>query len=190
MHPQLAAVVADLESAAERVQRLHGSLSRHAWDARPAPGRWSAAECVAHLNLTSNALLPLVRDALRRAREQGEPSRRRYRRNALGWVAWTLIAPEGGVKTRTTAAFAPITTAPAGDLLSEFIGLQSEIIACVRDADGLPLDRVHVRSPIHGRMSYPLYTALTLVPRHQHRHLRQAELAAQTCAPLVTAVAG
>ena len=189
MHPQLAALVTDLESASERVHRLHRSLSFHAWSARPASDRWSAAECIAHLNLTSEALLPLVRRALQQARDRQESKPSHYRRDARGWLAWKIIAPESGVKIKTTAPFVPSGALSADSLLSEFTRLQGEVISCIRDADGLPLERVKVRSPFHGRMAYNVYAAFTLVPRHQHRHLDQAERAAQTYAPLATTVA-
>ena len=62
--------------------------------------------------------------------------------------------------------------------MAEFSRLQSEIIACVRAADGLPIDHVTVRSPFDARVTYNLYSALTLIPRHQERHALQAERAA------------
>jgi hypothetical protein len=113
----------------------------------------------------------------------------RYRRNALGWLAWKIVAPKGGLKTKAIAAVVPNPAAPVEDLVRDFIRLQREVIACVREADGLPLESVKVRSPFHGRMVYNVYAALTLVPRHQHRHLRQAEQAAQTNAPVAALAA-
>jgi hypothetical protein len=183
VHPQLALIVADLESAVERVRQLDASLTHYAWNVQPEPARWSAAECVAHLNLTTEALLPLVRSALRDARDRQERTPARYRRNVLGWLAWKIVAPGGGLRTKTIAAFMPSPTPPVQDLVSNFIRLQNDVISCVREADGLPLEHVSVRSPFHGRMTYNLYAALTLVPRHQHRHLHQAERAAQAYAP-------
>jgi hypothetical protein len=189
VQPQLALVVAELESAVERVRQLDACLPYHAWNAQPAPGRWSAAECIAHLNLTSQALLPLVRTALQEARDRQEDTPKRYRRNVLGWLASKIVAPDGGLKTKTIAAFVPTPTPRVEDLVSDFIRLQAEIISCVREADGLPLESVKVRSPFHGRMTYNLYAAFTLVPQHQHRHLHQAQQAAQTFAPVATLAA-
>ncbi len=68
-------------------------------------------------------------------------------------------------------------------VVAEFSQLQSEIIACVRAADGLPIDRVTVRSPFDGRVKCNLYAALTLIPRHQQRHALQAERAATVSVP-------
>ena len=143
----------------------------------------------AHLNLTSEALLPLVRRAVRDASDRRESTPPRYRRNALGWLAWKIVAPGGRLKTKTLPAFVPTPAPPVEDLVSNFIRLQDEIIACLREANGLPLERVKVRSPFHGRMIYNAYAAFTLVPRHQHRHLLQAEQAAQSYAPLAVMAA-
>jgi len=44
-----------------------------------------------------------------------------------------------------------------------------------READGLPVDRIRIASPFDARLKYSLYAALTILPRHQHRHLWQAE---------------
>jgi hypothetical protein len=74
-------------------------------------------------------------------------------------------------------------------LLREFAEWQAELVACVKAADGLPIDQISVASPFDPRLSYNLYAALSLVPRHQHRHLVQAERAVQEPLPLVSAFA-
>jgi hypothetical protein len=175
---QLAAIVHGLDSARERLHALHRDTPRHAWCYRPAPDRWSPAECVAHLNLTSEALLPLVHESLREARASGAAARRRYRRDALGWIVSKLVSPSGGLRITTAPAFLPPVTPAVDRLLEDFDRLQSGVTDCVEHAEGLPIDRVTLVSPFHGRLRYSLYTALTLVPRHQHRHLLQAERAA------------
>jgi hypothetical protein len=50
-------------------------------------------------------------------------------------------------------------------------------MACVEAADGLPLGSVRITSPFDPRLRYNLYSCLTILPRHQHRHLWQAEQA-------------
>ena len=47
----------------------------------------------------------------------------------------------------------------------------------MRAARGLPIGRVGVVSPFNGRMKYNLFAALSILARHQHRHLWQAEQA-------------
>ena len=181
---QLRAVALNLESARDRVAALRAEVASDVWLLRPGEGRWSPAECLAHLNLTSRALVPLLRGGLDRAREIRTSPARRYRRNLVGWLIWMAMAPSAGFRTRTTPAFVPSEADLSGDLVHEFVRLQAEVIACVRAAQGLPIHRVTLVSPFGGRVRYNLYAALTLVARHQHRHLRQAERAARSAAPV------
>ena len=179
MDRQLQAIVDDLEVARQSLRALQADLPCDGWDHRPEPDCWSPAECIEHLNLTSEALLPLLRAGLQRARD-GEPrAAGRYRRDLTGWVIWTIMAPVRGWKTKTIRAFVPTGTKPAAQLIADFERLQAEIVALVGDADDLPIDRVILVSPFDERVKYNLYSMFTLVPRHQHRHLAQAGRAAR-----------
>lgn len=179
MDRQLQAIVDDLDRAWHGVRALRAETPHGAWERRPAPGCWSPAECIEHLNLISEALLPLFRAALQEARdsESGTPSR--YRRDLMGWAIWTITSPSRGWKTQTKEAFVPDGAKPVDAVIAEFAGLQAKMVACVRDADGLPIDRVRVVSPFDARVKSNLYSMFTLVPRHQRRHLLQAGRAAR-----------
>lgn len=188
MNPQLDAVIGDLQSAGQRLRMLHSTLTYDAWNCRPGASQWSPAECVAHLNLTSEALLPLLRSALEEAGDRPRAVSR-YRRDPVGWLIWKIVTPSGGLRTRTVPAFMPSIECPLEALVTEFERLQSHLTSCVLAAEGLPIDRVKVVSPFDTRVRCNLYAALTLVPRHQHRHLLQAERAARIAAPAASALA-
>src|SRR5207253_8604328 len=64
MHPQLAALVGQLEAVTARASELGATLDDTAFQARPPSAGWSAAECIAHLSLTTVALLPRLDAAL------------------------------------------------------------------------------------------------------------------------------
>lgn len=144
---------------------------------------------MAHLNLTSAALLPRLQSALQGTDGRRGTPTRPYRRDAIGWLIWRIVSPSGGVKTNTVAAYAPVTSHRIDDVVSRFVSLQAALVECVREAEGLPLERIKVPSLIDDRLTVNLYSALTLVPRHQHRHLHQAEQAARLCAQGVPAAA-
>jgi hypothetical protein len=184
MQKQLAEVIDSLEAAQSRLRALGDRVSEKDWSKRPDPTRWSAANCVEHLNLTSAAYVPLLRDALALAREMGGAPRRHYRRDALGWFMSMMIGPMRHVgkvrigRVKTTPPFVPKGRQSRDALLSDFVRLQAELMTLIRNADGLPIDRVKIVSPFGGRMRYNAYSAITIVARHQHRHLDQAEEAA------------
>jgi len=185
MQPQLATVIRSLESAQSRLRSLSDRISEQAWNKKPASGKWSAADCVEHLNLTSAAYVPLLRDALVEARRLGRgASSARYHRDALGWFMSLMIGPMRHIgkfrigRVKTTADFVPRGGQSREMLLSEFVRLQAELMTFVRDADLLLIDCVKIVSPFGGKMRYNAYSAIVIVARHQHRHIDQAEEAA------------
>jgi len=185
VHPQLQAIAEAYEIARLRLQRLVAAVPPGRWSERPQPTRWSIAECVAHLNLTTAAYRPLVEAALVDGREraartsyrQGGSGQRmvRYRRGWVGWMLWRTAGPPVRFRVKTTAPFVPQSTAPPAELVAEFERLQDEQQRWVTAADGLDLEALRIPSPFVRHVHYNLYACLTLLPRHQHRHLWQAE---------------
>ncbi len=185
MQRQLGELVDSLEKAQGRLRGLSDSISKEAWTRRPGSESWSAADCVEHLNMTSSAYLPLLRDASAEARQLGSPFSTRYKQDVIGWLLSQMIGPMRHIgkfrigKVKTTADFVPRGGRSGDQLVSEFVRLQSDLITLIRSADGLPLDRVKIVSPFGGRMKYNAYSALVVVARHQHRHIDQAEEASR-----------
>ncbi|HEV2750909.1 MAG TPA: DinB family protein [Gemmatimonadales bacterium] len=175
MHPQLQAIADEYRDAQKRLRELARAIPAERWGRRSDPNRWSVAECVAHLNLTSNAYLPPLGEALERARGLQVPAPPRYRRDPVGWLLWSIMGPPVRVRTQTIARFLPSSVAPPSVLIEEFDRLQAAQLKCLAEADALPLTRVRVTSPFNARVRYNLNACFTILPRHQHRHLWQAE---------------
>jgi hypothetical protein len=180
---QITTILAQFQSALDRLEALARALPEPDWHRRPAPERWAPLECVAHLNLTSSAFIPLLRNGVEQARRSGRPAPARYRRDLVGWLIGTLVSPRPWLPTKTTASFVPSAHRPAGLVLEEFRVLQEEQMALVRASEGLAIDRVYIASPFDARARYSIYSAFVILPRHQHRHLAQAERAAGLDAP-------
>jgi hypothetical protein len=179
MHPQLHTIEQELIRGSDELRTLVDELAPEQWHARPPGGGWSAAECVRHLNLTSEAMVPLIRDAVERARalEGGAPAR--FRRGVVGWLLWSGSRPGKGMRVRTAPAFVPDPgEVDAGAVIAEFDRWQREQRELVRAADGLPLHRVRIVSPFGPRLRYNAFAALAILAVHQLRHLDQARKAA------------
>jgi hypothetical protein len=174
MHPQLQAVADELLAASARLHRLADSTAPDRWTLRADPGRWSAAECVAHLNLTAIAFLPLMRRALEQAAALGGGAPGRYRRDPAGWMLWRTAGPPVRFRVSTTAEFVPTGSEPRDRLLATFDRLQTEQLEVVAQAEGRPIHRVKITSPFNPRLRYNLYACLTILPAHQERHIWQA----------------
>ena len=181
MQAQLATVVERFREAQRRVHRLAEAVPEEKWGVRRLPGSWSVAECVAHLNLTSQAYVPILRDALDRARALDAPPPTRYRMDPVGALIALAAGPMPRVagrrlgKSATAAAFVPSGVLPRGRLLDDFDALQAQMIDFAAAADGLPLGKVKIASPFDPRARYNVYSCFVILPRHQVRHLEQAE---------------
>ena len=65
---QLAVLRRELEQARLRAHAVADSAGPEAWSRRPASAGWSAAECVVHLNLTSERLVRIASPFAERVR--------------------------------------------------------------------------------------------------------------------------
>jgi hypothetical protein len=175
VNAQLQGLIDEFHQATERLQRLVERVPDERLAERADPLRWSVGECIAHLNLTAQGYAALVAPALEEARRLGGPPPRRYRRDWKGWLLWKSMPPPVRLKVKTAAAFVPQGSRPAAEILGEFRRLQAVQIGWVEAADGLPIDRVRITSPFDARVRYNLFSGLSILPRHQHRHLWQAE---------------
>jgi hypothetical protein len=185
MNPQLERLEAEFLAAQARLRKLEQTVPHGHWLTRPSADRWSIADCVDHLNRTSEAFIPLLREALQKeaARTPGRAAAadQRYRRDALGWLLSVIMPPPvRWVRARTSEPFRPVPVGTAAELVARFDELQAEQISCLRAADGLPLNSIRIPSPFNARARYNAYSCFVILPRHQHRHLWQAEQVAAT----------
>lgn len=174
MNAQLEEIAAELREATARLHRLQHTVPADQWTVRNDPARWSVSECIEHLNLTSAAFEPLLAAGIERARKE-PASPGKYRRGFIGWALWKMTGPDSRGRVQTAPAFVPASAPPAATVSAEFERRQGAVLALLASADGLPIDKVTMTSPFNARMKYNIYAGFSAIPRHQHRHLQQAE---------------
>jgi hypothetical protein len=177
---QLERISAELAETRRQVHEMAAVLGAERWSARPAPDQWSVAECLIHVNLTSRAFIPLIRDAIVRGHEQKLFATGPYRRDIVGWLLSWITEPPVRFGVSTTPSFVPAAPAPRDEVLGAFDTSQEQLIACVREADGLDLGRLRIVSPFDSRLKYNLYSCLRIIPAHQRQHLAQARRTMET----------
>jgi hypothetical protein len=180
---KLASIREELNDTTTRLHRLVDTLDEATWGRSPAAGKWSAARCIEHLNLTSRAYIPLLRDAFKDARARGllakDPS---YALDLWGWLLFKAVEPSPRFKMKTPDAFVPPTIEPKDKVVGEYETLQRELIDILEGAADLALVKIRVVSPFNAKVKYNAYSAYRLIPNHQHRHLFQAERVLKTLA--------
>lgn len=177
--PQLAAIDREYDRLDRCVRDVLAAVPAPRWNVRADPSAWSVAECFAHLNLTSAAMVPRLRAVWPDARALG-PAPARYKAGIVGAILSAMVGPMPRIgrfrigRVRTPAAFIPQGALPRDAIMREFAEWQAAERSLLREAAELPVDRVRIESPFAPGMFYDGYSSLRILVRHAHRHVEQA----------------
>lgn len=174
---QLQAYVAAFEDRKTEAIRLAAGADEERFNTPPAPGRWSAAACVAHLTTTGTLLLPGLDAAIARGRAQGRVADGPFRYGPVSRWFIRAVSPEGR-PIKTFRVFQPPPQRFAKEqTLADFLALQDAMIARIHDADGLDLKHILVPSAATRLLWISLGAWFEATIAHEERHLRQARRA-------------
>jgi hypothetical protein len=170
--PQLQVVCRELDDNATRAVRLFEGIHPHQLTLRPDPESWSIAECLVHLNLFSQAFVPIIQNACTKGAPQ---SRAPFKMDLLGRVIKFSLEPPAKLKSVTAQRFEPLVTEPLEEILPRFLELQNQLSAAVAASNGFDLNEIKITSPVSTRIRYNLLSCFEIIAAHQRRHLWQAE---------------
>ena len=168
----LAALQRELDAVTARASRL--------WTAGPDPcappasGGWSVAQCLSHLALSTEAYVPVWRQALADpAALVPRPDSGPLRLDLWGRFLYWFLEPPPKIRFRTKSAF----TAPSSPAaLDDFLASQQELSRFLGRSEGVAIDRIRIRSAYDSRVRYSVWSSFVTTLAHQRRHLWQAEM--------------
>lgn len=169
----------ELRTLIRQVRELADPLDRETFNRRPGEGRWSVGECVDHLNASARLYLPVLTDAVERARERGSEGERSWGRTLLGrLVVWLMEPPPKRVsRMGTWPELEPARDLDPHDTLDDFEALHEEFIVRMNEAADLNLRKIMVRSVLDSRFRLSLGDWFYFIPAHGRRHMWQASRA-------------
>ncbi len=149
---------------AELVKATSG-LTEAQWNFKPAPNRWSVAECAEHIAATEDFLMTMVRDKVMKAGPRKEPA------NVKEIDDFVLAA----IPDRTSKAQAPEPLVPSkrfgspAETMQQFAASRAKTEAFVRETKDL---REHaIPAPINKVLD--AYQWVLFVSAHCERHTKQ-----------------
>src|SRR5262249_8356769 len=157
--------------------RIAGGLTLEQFNWRPAPDRWSIAQCLVHLNISARLFAERMQAAIRAGRAAGLLGSGPFRYGPVSrWVA-RAVDPVNRKKYKSPAKFiaSAAKVYDIQEVLEEFHAAGAQWERCLHEADGLDLARVKVRSPAVPLMRFPLGALFGIQAAHERRHLLQAE---------------
>lgn len=171
----------ELQDIRKRTEELMQGLSPEQLTRRPQSGGWSIAECIGHLNLTAVIMQPRIDSAVKQGKDRKIVGKGPFKTGTVGGLLLWIAEPPPKFKIKAPKPIAPSTS--IGDplqVIAEFMRVQDEWARLVKEADGLDLNRIKLKT-------FPRLPAMRLgasVPwmmAHQRRHLWQAEGVKEKC---------
>lgn len=163
-----------LEANSRDARALADGLAASRFNWRPELGRWSIAECLAHLCTANRHYLHPIDEAIEKARARGWTGEGPFRYGFLSNAMVRGMEPPVTHRTRAPRAFRPPPEFAPESVLPSFLAVQDELARRIENARGLDLRRARVVSPITRLLRLNLGAAFALIAAHNRRHLWQA----------------
>lgn len=183
MNDQLKRYIGEYETARSEVRALVDGLDDKKFNLRPDPDSWSVAECIDHLCVLGNLLLPRLDAGIQRARVKGWRSDGPFRYGLFSTMFIRMVGPLRTTGSRRGKVAAPRLYRPSSathdvnTLVTKFETLQDELIERAKAADGLDIARVRIESPVSVLIRIRLGAWFEAIAAHQFRHIEQAKRA-------------
>ncbi|MFN0105051.1 MAG: DinB family protein [Bryobacteraceae bacterium] len=180
--PQKAAIPADIEAiiaglnnASRHAEELFASVPADALERSPAPRRWSAAQCLAHLAVTNFTYLAAMRTAIKPALHLRNHERSGPLRAGLPTRLFLAhLEPPVGKRIRTRGALVPPPSIDARAALKEFLRSQAAVIELLMECRHLDLNKIRFANPFVPGLRFTVGAGFLIIAAHDRRHLWQA----------------
>jgi hypothetical protein len=171
--------LADLERQLQDNLRAAEAFARDLNEAQfqwqPAPTSWSIAQCFDHLAVANRVYLEPMGEAIAAARQRGSRRRGPIRPGAFSRFFLSTLEPPPRRKLRAPRKIVPTLGKSKDVVVRDFLGSQVEVLALLREAADLDLNRIRFVNPFIPLLRFTVGTGFLVIATHERRHLWQAE---------------
>ncbi|TAJ49615.1 MAG: DinB family protein [Chitinophagaceae bacterium] len=158
-------------------------LPHHQFGYKPSPEKWSANQCLMHLNSYGRYYLPLMEQAINKAiREKQQPAVR-FTAGWLGNYFTQMMLPKAdGIPAKKMSApkdHTPQTNNDSYTVIAEFIEQQEKLLQLLRRSKQADLNKIRIPISIAKFIKLKLGDTFLFLIAHNYRHILQAERALQ-----------
>jgi hypothetical protein len=157
-------------------QRLR-PLNSEQLNRRPAYDKWSAAQCLEHLNILGGYYLPSLKTRLRLAQAKGSAAGAQVRSGWLGRYFTTTAQQKNGLGEnllRRPKQFSPTGTRLTGTVVEAFNRQLDELLRLLLLARQVDAGAVRVPNPLYPWLRLRLTDVLEALVTHLQRYVKQA----------------
>jgi hypothetical protein len=165
----------------DSVARARDLVSGSGLDAlrrKGADGGWCAAECLDHLNLSTEDSMRRIREAL--AESSPRPARREEKLSLVGRFIVRNYEPPARRRYTAAATVVPAAAPARIDLLvAKFEQTHAQLVKLLEETDAIDRMRIKVSFADYEWLHPTLFDTFCIIAAHDRRHLWQAERAAR-----------
>jgi hypothetical protein len=180
INSDIAMLLSEIDANLSHAESITHGLSNTQFNWQPEPGRWSIAQCLAHLNIVNGRDLPFLEAAIKSGHERNITAEGPF---TYGLLARKFIAsqePPVKRKFKAPKVYIPPPDAELKETLREYRQTSGKLRSLTQSAKGLDLARVRCYMPALPAILRPflkiaLGARLNLICTHDRRHLWQAE---------------
>ncbi len=150
----------------------------------PLPAKWSAKQCLEHLNLTLHLYLPRIKSAL----EKAEPSHKTsFKKGVIGKLMINSLKKgnDQSSKQRSMKTLKQLEPRIIGnssiEVVLEFSEAMNELYYCINTSRGKNIDKLRVTSAVGPLIKLRLGDVFPFLLEHNQRHINQAKRAIELC---------
>lgn len=147
---------------------------------QPATGKWSAAQCVDHLNGYARFYIPAIEKAIAAKLSGSLPPTPSdiFKSGWLGDYFTRMMLPEAdghpGIKMQSPKAYRPLANLDAVQVVNEFIGWQERLKQLLVQVKTVNLESIRIPTTLGNWLKFSLGDTFRFVIAHEQRHMAQA----------------
>jgi hypothetical protein len=150
---------------------------------KESPEKWSATQCLGHLNSYGRYYLPVIEKAIQEARKKNWNSAIHFKSGWLGNYFTQLMLPkeDGSLSKKMSSPkdHYPVSNANSHQVIAVFIEQQEKLLLLLEEARSINLNKASCSISIAKFIKLKLGDTFLFFIAHQYRHILQAERALQ-----------
>jgi hypothetical protein len=165
----------EFEKIKLRTELLFRNLSNEQYNFKPTPKKWSAGECIEHLNLTGGGYLKNIQTTNQSITGNKMPFKLIYQPRFLLKKFAMITGPDSKIKMPSPKFLQASSSMLDKNVVDNFISLQNKFLNIITRIELEHLKRIKVTWPAFPLMKLQLGEVLVMTVGHEQRHLNQAE---------------
>jgi DinB superfamily len=174
LNPEVERLVYQLKVIRQEAEGLVVGMSGPQLDWTPEPGRWSVAQCFAHLNETNRKMADGMEASIQHGRQSNMTGEGPFVYGFVSRLFLRMIEPPVKRRFKAPAAFSAAPGQPWERIQAAWVATHDRLDDLLQQANGLDLARIKAQSPASNWLKYPLGMAFWIQTAHDRRHLWQA----------------